>query len=57
MKKYLVKRIYQYSTYEWVMAESEAAAMDMPVVKEETPQNDDIWIDSQIIDEEIVDAQ
>jgi hypothetical protein len=48
--KYLVKRTYQYTTEEWVEADSEREARDTPATSAEERNHDDMWEDSEIID-------
>jgi len=52
MKKYLVKRTYEYSTQEWVEAESERDAKNTPPGDNDERNYDDFWKDSEVIDQE-----
>jgi hypothetical protein len=47
--RYLVKRTYQYTTEEWVTADSERQAEDTPPCIEER-NIDDHWVDSEVIE-------
>tara|TARA_R110000868_G_scaffold175663_3_gene412821 strand:- start:33 stop:191 length:159 start_codon:yes stop_codon:yes gene_type:complete len=49
--KYLVKRTYQYTTEEWVEAESESEAESSVATSEEERNHDDMWHDSEVIDQ------
>jgi hypothetical protein len=46
---YLVKRTYQYTTEEWVTADSEREAKKIPA-SDEARNYDDHWTDSEVID-------
>jgi hypothetical protein len=49
--KYLVKRTYQYTAEEWVEAESESEAESSVATSEEERNHDDMWYDSEVIDQ------
>lgn len=50
--KYRVKRTYLYTTEEWVEAESECEAESIEATNEEERNYDDMWQDSEVIDQQ-----
>lgn len=50
--KYRVKRTYLYTTEEWVEAESEYEAESIEATNEEERNYDDMWQDSEVIDQQ-----
>jgi hypothetical protein len=50
--RFLIKRTYQYTTEEWVEANSEKEALDTPATSGEIRNYDDFWQDAEVIDSE-----